>query len=369
MRIPFHTNTRQHRELAAELASGIAGVDLQDDKVGAAAIARFEEQLAAYARVEHAIAVASGTDALTIALLALSLPPGSEVITCDFGFFATAAAIARAGHVPVLVDSGRDGYLIDPDRIAAAVTERTGAIVPVHMFGQVADMAAVAALARRRGIALVEDCAQALGARRNGQGVGTFGSAGIVSFNWSKHLGSIANGGAILTDDAEIASCARVLRAYGSAGGFRHEKPGINSKLDPFEAAVLSVKLPYLDGWIERRRTNAARYRANLADVGVVLPDASTDGDHVFHKFTIQTASRDALHKALAADGIGSMVCYPLRLSEQPGLGAVGRAASENANSRNLCQTVLSLPIYPELSDAEIDEISETVRTHAGAWA
>lgn len=367
MRIPFHTNSRQHQALAGELAETLAGADVADDGAFGRAVQHLEQQLSVYVGCRFAIGTASGTDALTISLTALDLPRGGEVIVCGFGFYASAAAIVRAGLRPVLVDTEPDGYLIDPAAAAAAVTSRTVALLPVHMFGQAAAMRALSQLAVDHEIGLVEDCAQALGAFHGDHAVGTFGDSAAVSFNWTKHLSCTSNGGAVLTNDEHQVDALRALRAYGSSGGFWHPLAGLNSRLNPFEARVLATKLPHLDTWICRRRAIAQRYRLNLAGVAVTLPPTPPDvRAHVYHKFTVAHPDRDRLREHLAANGIGAMACYPHLLGAHPPIAAASRSEDLTHAARRAA-TALSLPIWPELTDDEVDVICEQVAAFCGA--
>jgi UDP-2-acetamido-2-deoxy-ribo-hexuluronate aminotransferase len=364
--IPFHSNRRQHQELARHIAEAIGSIDLTDDGAGMREVERFERALAEYCGVESAVAVASGTDAMCVALKALDAPPGSEVITCDFGFYATAAAIVMAELTPVFVDVAPGRMVMDPDAVAAAVSPRTVAVVPVHLFGESVPRDAVRNVAAAHSIDVVEDMAQALGSESGGRKVGGFGTAAGISFNWTKHLSSTSNGGAVLTNASDVDQHLRRLRHYGEARPYCHVDRGFNSKLNPFEAAVLRIKLPYLDGWIKRRRQIAARYASNLAACLEVLAPAVEDkATHVFHKYTIRTPDRDRLKKYLNDRGIGALVCYPTLLHEQPALA--GRARVENVQSAALlCEQVLSIPVFPELTDDEVDYISESILSFFG---
>ncbi|WP_018254440.1 DegT/DnrJ/EryC1/StrS family aminotransferase [Salinispora mooreana] len=367
MTIPFHTNSRQHHALAHELTSALATADLTDDSAFNREVQHFEQRLARYAGSRFAVGTASGTDALTIALTALDLPRGGEVILCGFGFFASAAAIVRAGLTPVLVDTQSEGYVIDPAAAEAAITSRTVALLPVHMFGEAAHMRRLSQLAVDHGIALVEDCAQALGAYHGDHAVGTFGDSAAVSFNWSKHLSCTSNGGAVLTNDEHQIETLQALRAYGSTSGFWHPLFGLNSRLNPFEARVLAHKLPHLDSWISRRRTIAERYWTNLAGVAVALPPVPEGmSTHVYHKFTVAHPDRDRLRHHLKAHGIGSMVCYPHLLGDHPPIAAVSRS-EDLTHAKQRAATALSIPIWPELTNDEVDRICQHIDDFCGA--
>jgi dTDP-4-amino-4,6-dideoxygalactose transaminase len=362
--IPFHSNSRQHAGLAAEFDRALRRFDLADDDAAARSMATFESSLAHYGGVGHAVGVASGTDAVTIALGALGLTHGGEVITSAFGFYATAAAIIHAGLKPVFVDTAPDSYLMDPARVAEAITERTVAIVAVHLFGEALELAPLEDLAREHGVALVEDCAQALGSRDGTRLVGTVGAASAVSFNWTKHLSCQSNAGAVLTNDEHVAERAGHLRAYGSTGGFRHDWLGLNSRINPFEALILDVKLPHLDGWIDRRRDLAARYDRNFDGSPVGVPFRHAPKQHVYHKYTIRVAERDGLHRHLLDNGVTPMVCYPHLLHEHAGFAAYPHRAEAAPHATDLTRTVLSLPVFPELTDDEVDHISELILSY-----
>ncbi|MEU9282749.1 DegT/DnrJ/EryC1/StrS family aminotransferase [Streptomyces sp. NPDC048341] len=368
--IPFHSNSRQHDALSQELGKALGSIDLKDDTAFAHTIEEFEGRLADYCQVDSAVAVASGTDALIIALRALDAPPGAEVITCDFGFYATAASIIMAGFTPVFVDVAPDRMVMDLDAVRNAISPKTAAIVPVHLFGEAIDMSVLQQIAEQYSITIVEDVAQALGARSAGQLVGSFGTASGISFNWSKHLSSFSNGGAVLTNDQEIAGRLRSLRGHGNAGSFRHTRMGLNSRLNPFEAALLSAKLPHLDAWIARRREIAARYTRNFASCpNVVAPAATEAEEHVYHKYTIRVPDRDGLRKHLADHGVGTLVCYPWLLHDQPAFEGQALRAHSFDRAAEVAAEVISIPVYPELTDAEVDFISETIVSYVESAA
>ncbi|GGP40355.1 DegT/DnrJ/EryC1/StrS family aminotransferase [Streptomyces abikoensis] len=363
--IPFHSNSRQHDNLSQDLTGALGSIDLKDDTAFARAVEKFEGMLADYCQVDSAVAVASGTDALIIALRALDAPAGAEVITCDFGFYATAASIIMAGFTPVFVDVAPGRMVMDLDAVRDAISPNTAAIVPVHLFGEAIDMLALKQIADQHSITIVEDVAQALGARSAGQRVGSFGTASGISFNWSKHLSSFSNGGAVLTNDREIATRVRSLRGHGNAGSFRHTRMGLNSRLNPFEATLLSTKLPHLDTWIARRREIAARYTRNFASSSnVVTPTATEAEAHVYHKYTIRVPDRDRLRKQLADQGVGALVCYPWLLHDQPAFEGHALRPHSFDRATEVAAEVISIPVYPELTDAEIDFISETILSH-----
>jgi len=325
----------------------------------------FEQEVAAYLNVRHAISVNSGTDALVIALRALDIGPGSEVITTPFTFFATAEAISQVGATPVFVDIDPKSFNIDPEAIAAAITPSTRAIMPVHLYGRAANMPAIMALAARHNLRVVEDCAQSFGAYDpvSGKQTGTIGNAGAFSFFPSKTLGAYGDGGLIATDDDAVADVARALRVHGSRKKYFNEMLGYNSRLDSIQAAVLRVKLKYIDAANAGRRRAAAEYGRLLVDApGVTTPEVSKD--QVFHQYTIRVeGDRDALQSSLAAGGISTMLYYPVPVHRLP-LYADGAPSLPHAELA--ARQVLSLPIWPEIDEATLSYVSERVSDALG---
>ncbi len=324
----------------------------------------FEQEMAAYLGVKHAIGLNSGTDALVIALRAAGVGPDDEVITTPFSFFATAEAISSLGARPVFVDIAPRSFCLEPEQVAVAVTERTRALLPVHLFGQAADMDPLVDLARERGLRVVEDAAQALGSEYRGRKVGALGTAGCFSFFPTKPLGGFGDGGLIATDDDEVAEQARMLRVHGAKKKYFNEAIGYNSRLDELQAAVLRVKLPHLDEWNEGRRVAAARYGAMLTEVaGVVPPREEVDGRHVYHQYTIRVLDnrRDGAKAKLAETGIGTMIYYPVPIHRLPAYaGQYGSLPVAEAAAGE----VLSLPLW-----SEITEESQARVVEALAWA
>ena len=313
----------------------------------------FEKEVASYLGARHAIGLNSGTDALFIALRALGIGPGDEVITSPFTFFATAEAISHVGATPVFVDIEAESFNLDLDLVERAITPRTRAIIPVHLFGRPCDLDRLADLAQAHGLKLVEDCAQSFGATWKGRRTGTAGPFGCYSFFPTKNLSAFGDGGLLTTDDDDLAASARMLRAHGSRKKYYNETVGYNSRLDELQAAMLRVKLPRIDHWNGQRRQVAARYHEALAGTpGLVLP-AIVDG-HVFHQFTvrIQGGRRDQAQAALAAAGVQTMIYYPVPVHRlklyQESHGAVSCPVAEQA-----AEEVLSLPIWPELQSVE----------------
>lgn len=330
-------------------------------------VSRLEEEVARLSHTRHGIACASGTDAILLSLKALDLKPGDEVIAPAFTFFATAGAIHNAGGTPVFADIDAETFNVSPEAVEAAITPRTRAIVVVHLFGQMAAMERIMAIAGRHGLAVVEDAAQAVGARREIEGkwrvAGELGLAGTLSFFPSKNLGCWGDGGMILTQDDELAARLRRLRLHGGAKEYHHDEVGLNSRLDTLQAAVLLAKLPHLAGWSEARRRRAARYSEAFAAVEPVTPPyIDPVNEHIFHQYTIRVPDRDGLGAHLKARGIGSKVYYPLALHLQPCFAQLGYGRGSLPHTESAMDAVISLPIYPELTDAQQDEVIQAVR-------
>ncbi len=321
----------------------------------------FEREVAAYLGVAHAVGCASGTDALHLALDAVGVGPGDEVITTPFTFIATAEAIRYVGAAPVFVDIEHDGFNIDLDQAEGALTARTKAILPVHLFGCPVDMQRVTAWAHANGVRVVEDCAQSFGADSSAGMTGSTADAAAYSFFPSKNLGGFGDGGLVTTNDAAVDARLRALRNHGQEQRYRHSFIGYNSRLDELQAVVLRQKLPHIDAFNSERRRAADRYDARLADTSVTTPRRPPAGHHVFHQYTVRVGDRDALAAALKEAGIASAVYYPLPLHRQPVFAdAFGSLDLPNADAA--AASCLSLPIYPELADADIDRIAQVVR-------
>jgi dTDP-4-amino-4,6-dideoxygalactose transaminase len=329
-------------------------------------VVELEETLAAYCGCAHAVGVSSGTDALLVALMALGVGPGDEVVTPAFSFFASAGSIARLGARPVFVDIDPEAYAVAPEKIENAVTERTKAIMPVHLFGQCADMTAVMAIADKHGIPVVEDAAQAIGSEHVGRRAGSFGAFGCFSFFPTKNLGAFGEGGMLTTDDEALADRARLLRHHGDRGRYDHVLVGGNFRLEAIQAAVLLVKLKHLDDWTAKRQANAARYRKLFAEAGLVpervrLP-VERPGRHVYNQFVIEVERRDELCAHLAKHGIGHSIYYPKPLHLQPCFHGLGHKPGDFPVTERACTRVLALPIYPELPDEHLARVAEAVR-------
>jgi dTDP-3-amino-3,4,6-trideoxy-alpha-D-glucose transaminase len=318
----------------------------------------FEQEFAAASGAAHAIGVGNGTDAIALILRALNIGAGDEVITTPLSAAYTALAILMAGARPVFVDIDPARLTIDPARIAAAIGPKTKAILPVHLYGQPADMAAIETMATMHGLAIVEDCCQAHLATAAGRPVGTIGIAGAFSFYPTKNLGALGDGGAIVTNDRALADRLKRLRNGGQTDRYHHQEPGINSRLDDLQAAVLRARLPRLRGWTDRRRALAARYRDRLAGRGVDVPPQFDDG-HVYHLFVVRHRARTHLQAHLAARGIETLIHYPVPIPRQPAVAALDPA--ECPLAARVCDEILSLPFHPALRDDEVDEVAAAV--------
>ena len=319
----------------------------------------FEQRFAEACGAAHAIGVGTGTDAIAIILRGLGIGPGDEVITTPLSAAYTALACMMAGARPVFADIDPRRLTIDPAAIAAAVTPRTAAILPVHLYGQPADMRAVMAVAEARGLAVIEDCCQAHLATCEGRPAGSFGVAAAYSFYPTKNLGALGDGGAITTGDAALAAKVKRIRNGGQTDRYHHGEPGVNSRLDEIQAAILSARLPLLPSWTEARRAHADAYRTLLDGVGLEVPP-ECDAGHVYHLFPVLSPRRDQLQAALRADGIETLIHYPVPIPRQPALEAQAPAACPAAD--RVCAQVLSLPLYPGMPDADVQLVAEAIR-------
>jgi dTDP-4-amino-4,6-dideoxygalactose transaminase len=358
--IPFLDLTRQHAALREELLGAVGRVLGSAQFVLGREGAALEAALAARAGVRHAVGVASGTDALRLALAAVGVGPGDEVLTPAFSFVASASTILMLGARPVFVDIDPETYTLDPAAAERAVTARTRAIVAVHLSGHPAPVDRLSALARSLGVALVEDAAQAVGAAWAGRPVGGWGDAACLSFYPTKNLGACGDGGMVLTDRDDVAERVRRLRHHGDAGRYQHVELGYCSRLDELQAALLRVKLPHLDAWTEARRRIAARYGQRLSGLGLTLPVERPPARHVYHLYTVRHPQRDALAKVLADLGVGTAVHYPRPLPGQPMFGGGGEGQWPEA--WRAAREVLSLPCFAELGDDEVEAAAAAVR-------
>lgn len=370
--VPFIDLQAQYATIRDEIQEAVQRVFESQAFVLGDEVSEFECDIAEYCDSREAIGCASGSDALLLSLMGLEIGPGDEVITSPFTFFATAGAICRTGATPVFVDIRPDTYNIDTGRIEAAITDRTRAIMPVHLFGQCADMDPIWRIATRHGVAVIEDACQAIGATYNGRRAGVLGRTGCFSFFPTKNLGGAGDGGLITTDDAELAGRLRRLRVHGDLGGYSHEEMGFNSRLDALQAAVLRVKLAHLEDWSERRRANADRYRELFADHdlldAVTLPLEMPDRRHVYNQFTLRIADgrRDELLRSMRQSGLGAMVYYPTPLHLQECFKGLGYTQGQMPEAERAAAEVLSLPIFAELSDSQLEQIVRGIAVGLG---
>lgn len=364
--IPPVDLVRQYKNIEKEINAAVLDVLASGRYIGGFPVETFEQNFAKYIDVVECVACNSGTDALILALRALEIGPGDEVITSPFTFIATAEAISIVGATPVFIDIDAQTFNLDVNLVKAAITSQTKAIVPVHLFGQPVDMSHLMQVAEDANLFVIEDCAQATGAAWNSQKVGSIGHIGCFSFFPTKNLGACGDGGAVTTNDASLAAKVRMLREHGSQKRYYHEEIGCNSRLDTLQAAILQVKLGYLDRWNLQRCQVAALYHQLLAPIsGIVLPTAPSGGDSVWNQYTIRildrdlnsTPYRDLVRSQLQERGITSMVYYPLPLHLQPVYDGLGYQPGQLPVAEQACREVLSLPMFPDLSPAQQEQV------------
>jgi dTDP-3-amino-3,4,6-trideoxy-alpha-D-glucose transaminase len=359
MNVPFVDLAADYRALKQAIDRAVARVLAGGWYILGQEVAAFEAEFAAYCGVGHAVGVASGTDALLLALRALAIGPGDEVITVSHTAVATVTAVTLSGATPVLVDVEPAYYTLDPAAIVAAISPRTKALIPVHLYGQPANLDEILAIARQYGLFVVEDCAQAHGALYHGRRVGSFGHLAAFSFYPTKNLGAMGDGGAVVTTDGALAERLRWLRQYGWQERYISAHAGYNSRLDELQAAVLRVKLAHLDAANEARRALAGAYWQQLADLPLVLPEERPLTNHVYHLFVIQTAAREALQARLAAQGIGTAVHYPVPIHRQP---AYAHLPARLPVTERLAERILSLPLAPHLTMEALAHVCRAIK-------
>jgi dTDP-4-amino-4,6-dideoxygalactose transaminase len=368
MNVPLLDLQAQYVSLRDDLHRAIERVMSSQRFVLSDEVRALETEIAAYCETKHGIGCASGSDALLLALMALDVKAGDEVITTPFSFFATGACIARLDARPVFVDIDPETYNLDPSRVADAITSRTRAIIPVHLYGQCAPMDSLLELGKRRGVAIVEDAAQAIGATDNGRRAGSMGLIGCFSFYPTKNLGGAGDGGILTTSSDAIAQRLRRLRAHGGSTEYQHEEVGINSRLDELQAAILRVKLPSLDRWTEERARKAALYSELLnnakLDFPLITPHIRGGGRHIFHQYVIRVPGhRDALMDHLKLRGIGSKVYYPVPLHRQECFSYLGYKEGDFPESESAARETMALPAYPELTEAQQVYVVESIKS------
>jgi len=367
MNIPFNVLKPLYETLQAEMNTAVQRVLASGWYILGPEVETFESAFADYHGVSYAVGVANGTDAIELALRAYGIGAGDEVITVAHTAFATINAVERAGATPVMVDIDPLTYTLDPAAAEAAITPRTRAIVPVHIYGHPADIDALQAICDRHNLLLIEDCAQAHGARYKGQLVGTFGAAASFSFYPTKNLGAFGDGGAVITSDPQIAARLKSLRNYGQAAKYHHEESGQNSRLDELQAAILGVKLAHLDAHNATRQALAAVYDRCLSSV--TIPVVSPDAQSVYHLYVVRHPQRDALMSCLKSKGIGTAIHYPIPNHLQPACAHLGYAVGSLPVTEQAAREIVSLPLYIGLSPAEVEEVSAVISREAGLLA
>lgn len=366
--VPLLDLKAQFASIRQEVVSAVMQVLESQQFILGPVVEECERRIAEYCGCEFAVGVSSGTDALLLALMAERIGPGDEVITTPYTFFATAGSIARVGAKPVFVDILPDTYNIDPAQIEAKITPRTKAIIPVHLYGQCADMDPILQVAEKHGLTVIEDAAQAIGAEYRGRRAGSMGKYGCFSFFPSKNLGCAGDGGMVTCRDAETAELLRVLRVHGSKPKYYHSLIGGNFRFDAIQAAVVNAKLPYLDLWSQMRQANAMRYRRLFAEAGLLadgrirLPDEAPERRHIYNQFVIRAERRDQLIVFLRDRRIGAEIYYPVPLHLQECFAYLGHRPGEFPQSESAARETLALPIYPELSDAQAETVVEAIR-------
>jgi dTDP-4-amino-4,6-dideoxygalactose transaminase len=363
VRVPFANFGRGIEQLRDELDAAVARVLESGWFILGREGEDFEREFSQWVGARHAVACASGTDAIELALRALGVGPGDEVVTQANTCVPTVAAIARAGAVPVLCDAEPDAATIDPESLERAISARTRAVIPVHLYGQCADMDAIGEVAGS--IPIIEDCAQAHGARFRGKNAGTIGAMGAFSFYPTKNLGALGDGGAVVTSDDALMHRLRLLRQYGQTDRYHHEMEGVNSRLDEVQAAILRVRLPHVSAGNERRRDLAAKYAAALDGTAVQPLATLPDRENVFHLFVVRAPDRERFRKQLATEGVDTIVHYPLPIHRQRPYISLAENSTELGVSERLAKEVVSLPIYPEMLDSEADHVARVVREAA----
>ena len=361
-RVPYLDLKAQYQSIKPEIDAAVARVLDSCQFILGPEVAAFEKEFAAYCDVAECVALNSGTSALHLALLAAGIGPGDEVITVPFTFVASVAAILYAGARPVLIDIDPQSFTMDAAAIEAAISPRTKAILPVHLYGQTADMDPIMEVARRRNLVVIEDAAQAHGAKYKGRAAGGIGDIACFSFYPGKNLGAYGEGGAVTTSNPKFANTIRTLRDWGQDRKYHHQLRGYNYRMDGFQGAVLRVKLRHLDHWTEARCSNARRYNQLLSDCDLQTPVEMPWGRHVYHVYTIRTPDRDALHSSLTNDGIQTGIHYPIPVHLQPAYSDLGYGPGSFPNAEKAADEVLSLPLYPELSSQAMEEVVRGVK-------
>ncbi len=361
MKVPLLDLKLQYATIRNDVLTAIAEVLDSQVCIGGPKVAELEQKVAEISDCKFSVGVTSGTDALLASLMALNIGPGDEVITTAFTFFATAGSISRTGALPVFVDIDPRTYNLDPSKIEAAITGRTKAIIPVHLYGQMCDMDPIMEVAAKHNLYVIEDAAQSITATYKGRKAGSIGTVGCFSFFPSKNLGGAGDGGMIVTNDPALHERLVAMRSHGSHRKYYHQFVGGNFRLDPLQAAILLVKLPHLGDWSEARRRNAAYYNRAFASSSVQTPWINPDCVSIFNQYTIRVSNRDSLVQALKQEGIGAEIYYPLAMHEQECFAGKCRVAGSLHESETASHSVLSLPVYPELTQDQLDCVADFV--------
>lgn len=361
-KVPFLDLKAQLSPLKGQVLAALEEVIDSTGFAQGPATKRFEKEFAEYCQVSECVSLNSGTSALHLAMCCLDIGPGDEVITVSMSFIATAWPILYLGARPVFVDIDKQRYTMDPGLLEAAITPKTKAIVPVHLYGQCADMDPILEIAKARNIPVIEDAAQAAGAEYKGRRAGSMGAMGCISFYPGKNLGACGEGGAIVTNNPEYAARARMLRDHGQKEKYVHSETGYNYRMDGFQGAVLSVKLKNLDGWNDRRGAVAAKYDAFLAGTKVITPRPCADGKHIYHLYVIRDTDRDALRSFLETKGVATGLHYPIPIHLQKPFRQTGPREGDLPVTEELARTCLSLPMFPELTDEQIGQVAAALK-------
>lgn len=361
--VPFVDLAAQYATVRDSVRNAMDAVLERGDFILGGSVGEFEESFAQFTGTAHAVGVDSGLSAIELSLRAMGVGPGDEVITAANTFIASVLPVSYVGATPVLVDVDPRTYDLDLEQVEAAITPRTRAIMPVHLYGQPVDMDALMAIAERHGLDVIEDACQAHGARYRGRRAGSFGHAAAFSFYPAKNLGAYGDGGLVTTDDPEVADRIRVLRNYGSVTKYHHEVKGMNHRLDTLQAAVLHVKLAHLDAWNAARRRHAAAYDGHLQDSGLELPAVRAGAEHVYHLYVVRSPERDALQAHLKDHGVATGIHYPVPVHLQPAYRDLGKGPGSFPVTEQLANEILSLPMYPELTEPQITHVADAVRS------
>ena len=360
--VPFVDLKAQYHSIKPEIDAAVLDLLESTQFVLGKQVAAFEELFASYCSTEHAMGTSSGTSALHLALLAAGVGPGDEVITTPHTFIASVSAIDYCGATPVFVDIDPQSFTIDPTLVEAAITDRTKALLPVHLYGQMADMDPLVDVATRHSVTIIEDAAQAHGAEYKGRRAGSIGAAGCFSFYPGKNLGAYGEGGAVTTDDAEIRRLVAMLRDWGAEEKYHHDLKGFNYRLEGMQGAVLKVKMDHIERWTEARRTAAGRYDAGLADVDVAVPTQLTDRRHVYHVYAIRTDDRAGLMSYMSEHDVASGIHYPIPVHLQKAFSELGHGRGDFPLAESAADEVVSLPMFPEIRPDQQDRVIEVVR-------